>query len=86
MNTSEDVVKFLNVFNKPLRIKLKEMGIDDSDYPFSKTIVNGIEDEISQMTVNDFSNLVDFYELGVNQIDDIFWELRDKLYEERSKQ
>ena len=39
MNTSEDVVKFLNVFNKPLRIKLKEMGIDDSDYPFSKTIV-----------------------------------------------
>lgn len=48
--------------------------------------LNGIEDEISQMTVNDFSNLVDFYELGVNQIDDIFWELRDKLYEERSKQ
>lgn len=47
--------------------------------------LNGIEDEISQMTVNDFSNLVDFYELGVNQIDDIFWELRDKLYEERSK-
>ena len=47
--------------------------------------LNGIEDEISQMTVNDFSNLVDFYELGVNQIDDIFWELRDKLYEERNK-
>jgi hypothetical protein len=47
--------------------------------------LNSIEDEISQMTVNDFSNLVDFYELGVNQIDDIFWELRDKLYEERSK-
>ena len=39
MNTSEEVVKFLNVFNRPLRIKLKEMGVNDSDYPFSKTIV-----------------------------------------------
>jgi len=39
MNTSEEVVKFLDVFNRPLRIKLKEMGINDSDYPFIKTKV-----------------------------------------------
>ena len=39
MTESEEVVKFLNVFNRPLRVKLKEMGVNDSDYPFSKRIV-----------------------------------------------
>ena len=39
MTENEEVVKFLNVFNRPLRIKLKEMGVNDSDYPFSKRIV-----------------------------------------------
>ena len=39
MNTSEEVIKFLDVFNRPLRIKLKDMGINDSDYPFIKTKV-----------------------------------------------
>ena len=62
--------------------EFKDWIIDEQE---KEEELNGIEDEISQMTVNDFSNLVDFYELGVNQIDDIFWELRDKLYEERSK-
>jgi hypothetical protein len=37
------------------------------------------------MTINDFSNMVDYYDLGVNEIDDVFWKLRDKLYEERNK-
>ena len=62
--------------------KFKDWVMDEQQ---KEEELNSIEDEISQMTVNDFSNLVDFYELGVNQIDDIFWELRDKLYEERSK-
>ena len=62
--------------------KFKDWVMDEQQ---KEEELNGIEDEISQMTVNDFSNLVDFYELGVDQIDDIFWELRDKLYEERSK-
>ena len=39
MNTSEEVIKFLDVFNRPLRIKLKDIGINDSDYPFIKTKV-----------------------------------------------
>ena len=39
MNESDKVVQFLNVFNRPLRIKLKEMGINDNDYPFIKTKV-----------------------------------------------
>ena len=47
--------------------------------------LNEIEREISEMTINDFSNMVDYYDLGVNEIDDVFWKLRDKLYEERSK-
>ena len=47
--------------------------------------LNEIEREISEMTINDFSNMVDYYDLGVNEIDDIFWKLRDKLYEIRSE-
>tara|TARA_R100000152_G_C6757185_1_gene180984 strand:- start:149 stop:343 length:195 start_codon:yes stop_codon:yes gene_type:complete len=47
--------------------------------------LNEIEREISEMTINDFSNMVDYYDLGVNEIDDVFWKLRDKLYEERNK-
>ena len=39
MNESDKVIQFLNVFNRPLRTKLKEMGVNDSDYPFSKRIV-----------------------------------------------
>jgi hypothetical protein len=39
VNESDKVVQFLNVFNRPLRTKLKEMGVNDSDYPFSKRIV-----------------------------------------------
>ena len=39
MTESEEAVKFLNVFNRPLRIKLKVMGINDSDYPFINTKV-----------------------------------------------
>tara|TARA_R100001163_G_C4921716_1_gene101625 strand:- start:133 stop:345 length:213 start_codon:yes stop_codon:yes gene_type:complete len=45
--------------------------------------LNEIEREISEMTINDFSNMVDYYDLGVNEIDDVFWKLRDKLYEIR---
>tara|TARA_A100001515_G_scaffold135263_1_gene126065 strand:- start:159 stop:371 length:213 start_codon:yes stop_codon:yes gene_type:complete len=47
--------------------------------------LNEIEREISEMTINDFSNMVDYYDLGVNEIDDVFWKLRDKLYEIRSE-
>ena len=34
----EKVIQFLNVFNRPLRRKLKEMGVHDSDYPFNKCL------------------------------------------------
>ena len=34
----DKVIQFLNVFNRPLRRKLKEMGVHDSDYPFNKCL------------------------------------------------
>jgi len=47
--------------------------------------LENIQDELEVMTVNDFCNLVDKYGLEIEIIDNIFWELRDKLYEQRSK-
>ena len=47
--------------------------------------LENIQDELEVMTVNDFCNLVDKYGLEIEVIDNIFWELRDKLYEDRSK-
>lgn len=44
-----------------------------------------IQEELEIMTVNDFSNLVDEHDLGIEMIDEIFHQLRDKLYEERNK-
>ena len=44
-----------------------------------------IQEELAVMTVNDFCNLVDEHSLEIEVIDNIFWELRDKIYEERNK-
>ena len=44
-----------------------------------------LQEELEIMTVNDFSNLVDKHDLGIEMIDEIFHQLRDKLYEERNK-
>jgi hypothetical protein len=33
------------------------------------------------MSMNDFSNLVEKHDLGIEEIDQIFWSLREKLYE-----
>ena len=46
-------------------------------------ILDQISDELEGMSMNDFSNLVDKYDLGINELDNIFWDLREKLYEER---
>ena len=62
--------------------KFKDWIMDEQE---KEEQLNEIEREISEMTINDFSNMVDYYDLGVNEIDDIFWKLRDKLYEERNK-
>jgi len=46
-------------------------------------ILDQISDELEQMSVNNFADLVDQYDLGIEEIDKIFWNLRDKLYDER---
>ena len=58
--------------------KFKDWIMDEQE---KEERLNEIEREISEMTINDFSNMVDYYDLGVNEIDDVFWKLRDKLYE-----
>ena len=42
-----------------------------------------VKDELEGMSMNDFSNLVEKHDLGIEEIDQIFWSLREKLYEER---
>ena len=46
-------------------------------------VLDQISDELEGMSMNDFSNLVDKYDLGITELDNIFWDLREKLYEER---
>jgi hypothetical protein len=48
-----------------------------------ETILDQISDELEAMSMNDFSNLVEKHDLGIEEIDQIFWSLREKLYEER---
>tara|TARA_B100000900_G_C20320231_1_gene609842 strand:+ start:541 stop:744 length:204 start_codon:yes stop_codon:yes gene_type:complete len=46
-------------------------------------VLDQISDELEGMSMNDFSNLVDKYDLGITELDNIFWDLREKLFEER---
>tara|TARA_R100001463_G_scaffold9501_1_gene28595 strand:+ start:288 stop:491 length:204 start_codon:yes stop_codon:yes gene_type:complete len=46
-------------------------------------VLDQISDELERMSMNDFSNLVDKYDLGITELDNIFWDLREKLFEER---
>jgi len=39
MNASEEAVQWLIKFNQTLYILLKQKGVKDSDYPFSKRII-----------------------------------------------
>lgn len=44
-----------------------------------------ISDELAQMNINDFSNLVEKHDLGIEDIDDMFYQLREIIYKERNK-
>ena len=46
-------------------------------------VLDQISDELEGMSMNDFKNLVDKYDLGITELDNIFWDLREKLFEER---
>ena len=43
-----------------------------------------IKDELEGMSMNDFSNLVDKYDLGIQIIDDIFYQVVEKILEEKT--
>lgn len=62
--------------------KFKDWVIDEQE---KEDILDTISDELSGMNVDTFSNLVDEHDLGIEMLDDVFYQLRDKLYEERSK-
>ena len=46
-------------------------------------VLDKLSDKIAAMTVNDFSNLVDKHDLGIEDLDKIFYALRNILYLER---
>jgi len=44
-----------------------------------------IQNELADMTVNDFTNLIDKYDLGIAELDAMFYDLLEILVKERSK-
>ena len=44
-----------------------------------------MQNELADMTVNDFTNLIDKHNLGVDNLDSMFYELLEILVQERSK-
>ena len=46
-------------------------------------VLDKLSDKIAAMNVNDFSNLVDKHDLGIENLDKIFYALRNILYLER---
>lgn len=43
-----------------------------------------VKDELEGMSTNDFSNLVEKYDLGIEIIDGIFYDVVNKIVEEKS--
>ena len=43
-----------------------------------------VKDELEGMSMNDFSNLVEKYDLGIEIIDCIFYDVVNKIVEEKS--
>ena len=50
----------------------------------NEEIKENIKEELEEMSMNDFSNLVEKYDLDVSIIDGIFYDVVNKLFEERS--
>ena len=44
-----------------------------------------MQNELADMTVNDFTNLIEKHNLGIANIDSMFYELLEILVKERSK-
>ena len=64
-------------------LKKREGKVMTKEYINNDEALDKISDELSTMSVNDFSDLVDKYDLGINFLDEIFCELREVLFIER---
>ena len=49
------------------------------------TIVYDTQNELADMTVNDFTNLIDKHDLGIVELDAMFYDLLEILVKERTK-
>jgi uncharacterized lipoprotein YddW (UPF0748 family) len=63
---------------------MKDQWTEDYLKYEKQTILDKISNELAEMSMNDFSNLVDKYDLGIIELDNIFWDLREKLFKERT--
>jgi ribosomal protein S25 len=50
----------------------------------NEEVKESIQNEVAEMSVNDFSNLVEKHDLGIDVVDDIFYKLVQKIFEERA--
>lgn len=50
----------------------------------NEEVKESIQNEVAEMSVNDFSNLVEKHDLGIDVVDDIFYRLVEKIFEERA--
>ena len=58
---------------------------DENDSLIQEDLRENIQNELADMTVNDFTNLIDKYDLGIAELDAMFYDLLEILVKERSK-
>lgn len=51
----------------------------------NEEIMESIKDELEGMSMAEFSNLVEKYDLGIETIDSMFYDVVHKIFEERSR-
>tara|TARA_R110000803_G_scaffold163338_1_gene226951 strand:- start:464 stop:778 length:315 start_codon:yes stop_codon:yes gene_type:complete len=57
----------------------------ENDSLIQEDLRENIQNELADMTVNDFTNLIDKYDLGIAELDAMFYDLLEILVKERSK-
>jgi len=51
----------------------------------NEEVLESIKDELEGMSMADFSNLVEKYDLGIETIDGMFYDVVHAIFEERSR-
>tara|TARA_R110002153_G_scaffold250456_1_gene407197 strand:- start:235 stop:549 length:315 start_codon:yes stop_codon:yes gene_type:complete len=57
----------------------------ENDSLIQEDLRENIQNELADMTVNDFTNLIDKHDLGIAELDAMFYDLLEILVKERSK-